>query len=606
MKASGLKNQLFLVIALCLPFLLLAIAEGALRLLNYGDAYPLFIPSPANEAYLQTNPQVIKRYFPPGQAPAVSPDTVLFKASKPANSFRIVIQGESTAAGFPYGRWGSLQGMLEQRFKREYPDHQIEIINTAMAGVTSYTMLDLAHDISAVQPDLVLIYAGHNEYLGVFGVGSAISAAGNGAITRWQIRLKKLRLYQLLERTLFSSSEVLTVDSGAAKTLMAKVAAGQHIEMDSPLYHKGLAQYRRNLKQLLTHYQRQQIPVLLGDLISNERDLPPFSAVQFLNWPELKQQLSQQQLAESQLLELRRRLQNDKAGHYYLTGLLALQQGDVSTAQQAFKQARDFDTLRFRAPSAFNQVVAELSQQSGVSKVAVEQAFRQHSAQQLIGNTLLLEHVHPNVDGYFLLAEQFYQAIVSSGLLGQPTQRVSLTTARQDVLLSELDIGYATLKIANLVNQYPFVSEANPLPPLQADAMMASFIMKRVQGGDWVQLQQQLLNHYRQQGEWLKAAKLAASLADAMPYHPAVMSLAANLYFQAEELMLASYYFRRAIPLTPDNVSDKLNLAHVYYLQSHFQQSMELLLEVQLQQPHYPQLDAFIQRVQTALAEHAG
>lgn len=603
MKKTGYKQQLFLGIALCLPLLLLVFAEGALRLLNYGDAYPLFIPSPVNSDYLQTNPEVIKRYFAPGQAPAISPDTVLFKANKPANSFRIVIQGESSAAGFPYGRWGSLQGMLEQRFKREYPDHQIEIINTAMAGVTSYTLLDLASDIAAIEPDMVLIYAGHNEYLGVFGVGSAITAAGNGTFTRWQIGVKKLRLYQLLERVLMPKASLAMTDAEQQQTLMAKVAAGQHIELDSPLYHKGISQYRRNLTQLLAHYQRLKIPVLLGDLISNERDLPPFSAIQLLNWAEITHQLQQQPLSALQLSDIRQQLQHNKAGNYYLDGLLALQLGDVLSAQQLLIQARDLDTLRFRAPSAFNQVLAELSQRPGVSGVAVEQAFRQYSAAQLIGNHLLLEHVHPNVDGYFLLAEQFYQAIVRSNVLGPPLQKYSAKLARQDVLLNAVDIGYANIKIAHLVNQYPFVSKPQPLPSFNAEGVVASLIQQRVQGEDWLQLQQLLLNEYRQQQLWFKAAQVAASLADALPYHQPLLSLTANLYFQAEDLALARYYFRRSLALAAEDVSDRLNLAHIYFLQAEYQLSLELLLKVQLEQPNYPQLPDFIQRVQQALSD---
>ncbi|MDC2888862.1 SGNH/GDSL hydrolase family protein [Psychrosphaera algicola] len=93
------------------------------------------------------------------------------------------MQGGSTAAGFPYGRFGSLQGMLEQRFKRTYPHKNIEVINTAMAAVNSYTLMDFVDEIIEIEPDLILIYAGHNEYLGVMGVGSTFAAIGGRSAT---------------------------------------------------------------------------------------------------------------------------------------------------------------------------------------------------------------------------------------------------------------------------------------------------------------------------------------------------------------------------------------------------------------------------------------
>ena len=172
---------------LLLPFIILLLVEGVLVVTNFGHSYPLFIDKVSQDKsvkYLQPNPDIIHRYFSePRFAPNVSPDTVYFSKQKVRGSFRIVIQGGSTAAGFPYGRWASLQGMLEQRFKRLYPHKNIEIINTAMAAVNSYTLLDFTDEIIAQQPDLVLIYAGHNEYLGIMGVGSAIAGKGGRLAT---------------------------------------------------------------------------------------------------------------------------------------------------------------------------------------------------------------------------------------------------------------------------------------------------------------------------------------------------------------------------------------------------------------------------------------
>jgi len=46
-----------------------------------------------------------------------------------------------------------------------------------MAAVTSYVLLDFADEIIAQRPDAIVIYTGHNEYLGIGGVGSSFASA---------------------------------------------------------------------------------------------------------------------------------------------------------------------------------------------------------------------------------------------------------------------------------------------------------------------------------------------------------------------------------------------------------------------------------------------
>ena len=126
---KGQNNQtksraIFYLIAVLLPFVFLAALELALRVSGFGQQYPLFIEasSPLNAQsalsgkYLQPNPHVIKRFFhSPELAPPVEPDTFLFKQAKDESSFRIVLMGGSSAAGFPYGRFGSPAGLLKQQ-----------------------------------------------------------------------------------------------------------------------------------------------------------------------------------------------------------------------------------------------------------------------------------------------------------------------------------------------------------------------------------------------------------------------------------------------------------------------------------------------------------
>ena len=68
-----------------------------------------------------------------------------------------------------------------------------------MAAVNSYTLLDLVDEIIAIDPDAVLIYAGHNEYLGYLGSGTALTGRRSREATRLHLALKSWGLYELLD-----------------------------------------------------------------------------------------------------------------------------------------------------------------------------------------------------------------------------------------------------------------------------------------------------------------------------------------------------------------------------------------------------------------------
>ena len=275
------RQRLLLLVTVLLPFVLLLAAEAVLRVAGVGRLEPLFVPVAGTPGYLQPNPEAIRRFFPdPATAPDVSIDTTWFPARKSAGTLRIFVQGESSAAGFPYGRWASPAALLQQRLQRAYPDRNVEVINTAMAAVTSYVLLDLADEIIAQRPDAVVIYAGHNEYLGIGGVGSSLASAKSPALARAVAALRRVHLYRGFERLvapLVGSKHDPLVERGS--TLMARVARERSIALGSDLFARGEEQFSGNLSRLLGKYREAGVQVFIGTLASNLRDQPPFVSV---------------------------------------------------------------------------------------------------------------------------------------------------------------------------------------------------------------------------------------------------------------------------------------------------------------------------------------
>src|SRR4030042_1973809 len=93
--------------------------------------------------------------------------------------------------------------------------------------------------------------------------------------------------------------------------------------------------------------------------------------------------------------------------------------GDIfKKALDLYYKAKDLDYIRFRASEDINLIINELSEEYDACRVPMLSWFQNNSANRLIGNNLMTEHVHPNIDGIFLMAEAFFTEIVRSGILG--------------------------------------------------------------------------------------------------------------------------------------------------------------------------------------------
>ena len=554
------KRTLFLAITLLAPLILFGGAELLLRAAGIGRLEPLFVAVPDTPGYLQPNPAAVQRFFPdPGDAPDVSIDTTWFPASKAPGTLRIFVQGESTAAGFPYGRWASPAALLQQRLQRAYPDRNVEVINTGMAAVTSYVLLDFADEIIAQRPDAVVIYVGHNEYLGIGGVGSSLVSAKSPTTARAVARLRRLHLYRALERALAPLWPDRDPVSKRSGTLMARVAAERSIPYGSPLYEQGLAQFRGNLERLLRRYRDAGVPVFIGTLASNERDQTPFASA-----PVEK--------GEASALARFEHARGLEAG------------GDFAAAREEYLAAKDRDELRFRAPESFNAVIRDLAAAQDARVVDVQGAMAAASRNGIIGSELMLEHVHPNADGYFRLASAFYPAIVQWA--GQPSLEVDDDTARREMPLTEVDRLQGEYRMSVLKNDWPFVPERRPTEIAAA----ASRIEEIAQGWfvgrlTWADAMKEALAEYRRTGDYTEATRVAVNLADGFVTSADAQYEAGVLLLRGEAAARGLHYLSRAVGLDPAKIEYQLSLAQAQFMLGRAADSTATLERILQQHP---------------------
>ncbi|MDG1814908.1 MAG: hypothetical protein P8J70_10905 [Glaciecola sp.] len=569
-------------IAISLPILFFLLLEMALRLGNYGQDYPLFIDNPSHSEYQLPRPDIIKRYFAQNSSvPPVSMEANFLLKDKPDNGFRLFVQGGSTAAGYPYGLGASLAGMLESRVRASKPGHYVEVINTAMSAVNSYTLLDFADEIIEQQPDGVLIYAGHNEFLGILGVGSNFVVAGSSTSTRWFLALRNWRVFQLIQNTLnrITSNKLPTnsatnsasnspsnsasnsrsdASERSSRTLMSKVAKHKQIATESAIFAAGVAQFRHNMHALLSRYGDANIPVLISTVASNEQDHPPFESnpipTELLD--KLQQLQSQRDLAQvktqlAHLVTAAGALTQPSAQLHYQLGQYCIARQLIACAQTQFALATEHDLLRFRAPSVINDIIRELSAEfTHVALVDAQAALRQRSPNKIIGRNLMLEHLHPNVSGYFVIANAFYDRLWQLDLLASKQQAqyfINANTAwqRRPILPSEEYQGFAD--VLTLMADYPFTEIPQPITlPTPHNWETALGKAAHLQQVSWLEMMNTALARYKKNKDIDMVIKITVILADAMP-HDGYMNLqAAKMLEKRQRNIEALYYYQRA------------------------------------------------------------
>lgn len=622
MSPARLKERLFFLTMLLVPILFFGLVEAGLRVAGYGGSYPLFRAVPGFPDYLQPSEDVANRYFASTRGiPGIPFDS--FLASKDSSTFRIVVQGGSTAAGFPFYFSGSFPDMLEQRLLQSFPGRNVEVINTAMAAVNSYTLADFVDEIIAEEPDLVIIYAGHNEYYGALGVGSSESLGRSPLVVRTYLRLQKLRLVQALRSLLASGAAAV---SGTEKgerpesTLMERMVGEQRIPYASPLYHDGLRQFKYNLSDILSRYRAAGIPVMIGTVASNERDQAPFISglsdeTDRDQWEALTAEVRSLLAGDdpsAALASLERMMDLDSlaASPFFLAARLYDRQGQYKAARRDYVRAKDRDELRFRAPEAINTIIRDEARRLGAILVESAESLANASPSGIPGRNVMTEHLHPNVIGYFHLADAFYDALRNTNLMDDWTRVVPDDVARTEILVTPIDSIAGAYRVQSLMASWPFRpvgSEPLPLDTIAAgteEGRLGLLLYERELSH--IDALDELQKHYSRTGEYRGALRAQLSIIQRYPFLSNPYLAAANVLLaqgrleeaivyceasldraeSAEGLrMLGSLFLRvgrneeaiprleRSIELEPSNLQSLYNLAGAYALTGNYEKS---------------------------------
>ena len=453
------KTVVFLEILLVLiPVLLLIGLELYLRHIRYGLDDRLFIPQSSSLNY-QLNQELYRKYYSINNPmlkklmPKIS-----MKQQKSERDFRIFCLGGSTTRGpFPM--------LLQELLKRSNVDKTVEVVNMGIDTFNSYQVLDIAKKLPQYDPDLLIIYMGHNEIYGPVGVASNMALGTSREVINLILRLREIKLFQLANNVyakLRAPSNRVEKEQSPYKMMVNSSLAPHH-----PLREQAIENFRGNLHEIISIAKRHQVPVILGTIVSNLRDWRPFdsepppSSLDITQWQRLlengKAAFEQNHLAEAvRIYQTAIELFPTHAQTHFDLGHVYLAQGHRDKAEQSFTRARDLDILPIRAPSEVNETIKGVAKETDIILADLETAFQDCDPKSVIGKPMIVEHLHPSNEGYYLIASHLTHIIFKEGFL-TASKRLDFNDPS---LKRELDIGKLEkedlIRLRHMLRIWPF------------------------------------------------------------------------------------------------------------------------------------------------------
>ena len=604
-KATRSKERtaLFYGITAAIPLVFFLLLETGLRWGNYmGDLALFSDPGIGNNEYYLPNPNFAARYFFYTKT-VPSPSIDVFKQEKTSDTYRVFAMGGSSAAGYPYGFNGTYSRVVKDILQDRMPDKQVEVVNVGISAISSYTLYDQVDEILQQEPDAVLIYAGHNEFYGALGVGSNENLGGFPWFVRGYLKLQQYKTFLLLRNAIVGASKWTASLFGAQEanpnaTLMERIINSRSIALDGPKHQLAMHQFDSNLSAILDAFTQQGVPVWLGSLASNYKDQAPFVDV-----PGAVD-------AQDQALPL--------ASSVFQEAQSLLADKNADAAQTQFAYAKDLDGLKFRAPESINLIIKDKADTyEQVYYVPVYERFVEHSPNGIIGNELMLEHLHPNAKGYFLMGASFAQAMLESDRLNDliipstseissssdPVKDRQMDSAlleqefkpyEERMYLSEFDYWVAYHRVRTLKQGFPFVL-SNTIRPYQqgykptgpADSL--GFLAVHA-SKSWDEAKVELGGMYERTNQSEKAFLEYMGLIRNQPWNDSPYVFAARVRLNENNFDAAEPLLEQAYSIQPEDAYTTKMLGAIMVQKGDLQRGITLLLESRSLSPRDPQM----------------
>lgn len=596
-KIASTKKKLIRIILISI--LVLFVSEGFLRILNYGGELDIFERKQTGdvEEYV-LNENFATRYFFEKEIKPPFPLSQTFSIKKDSSTYRIFCLGASSTQGYPYTPNASFPAAVQNILSTLNPNKNIEVINCGTTALSSLSVLDMTSEIvDNYDPDLLVVYSGHNEFYGTLNYDSRFGLFKSRVSQRILLKLQKFKVLYLARNIIeFLFDENIQFDSE-----VDLVSKEREIKFGSELFNNVESDFKENVKEIIDEAQSSNTKIIFSSLTSNLKDFAPVTSKhsEALDENDLNlinsfisnavYQNENNHFSEaSELFKKALQIDSSFAQSHYDLAKCYFDLGKYEEAKTHFIKAKDFDVIRLRAPSSFNDIIKSITDEKNIPYADVELSFKKNSANGITSDYLLHEYIHPNQNGYLLIAKSIVNVMSFQNMISRNWNWEYNLSDSQYLAMNKstiLDEEVANYKIFKNTSKFLFSSYKNgetytrvgniqteELARAYVDSSQINLIELHLSYGAKLQNQKQyknelaeyeaalaiqpLLNTYNKIGSfYLVKTKIA-------------FKIAKDYKVAYENYVLSEEYFKEGLKYWPNNTSLNYNLGLLYFMRN--------------------------------------
>ncbi|MEM7587448.1 MAG: tetratricopeptide repeat protein [Acidobacteriota bacterium] len=596
------QRLLLIAFGLVLFALGLALLEGTLAVFGIGDAARYQDPfvgfAPGQDLFEKKTLENGRVVYATRPEKLAFFNAQLFPADTADDAYRIFALGGSTTAGRPYDDEVAFARWLELYLDALDPSRDWQAINAGAISYASYRVVLVMKELVRYQPDLFVVYTGHNEFLEERSYADIIHQ--NPVLKRLRFWLNSRRFFALARDAWLGQRAGDPADdstSDGASDSASEGALAEEVETrldgwtgletyrrDAELRSSILEHYAFNLRQMVQIARDHDVDLVFVDPVSNLKDFSPFKSEPPLDASADKTAALEQHLAAGRsrlaandpagaLVELEQGLALDPeyADLHYLVARAHFAAEDFDAAHAAFERARDFDVAPLRAVSEISSQLREITQREGIPLIDLPALLaadsRQRYGHAILGNEYLLDHVHPDIATHGLIAEQVIELLAERGV-AQPA--ADWTPAKRRALyesvVGEIDRAYYAERDLNLSK---VLGWAGKLAEAEVPLRRAAEVLDK-----HPEVALNLGVIYQKTGRYQEAARELERAARLDPGSPEAHFNLGVVYGHLDRLAEGTDALRSAIRLRPDYPEAFYNLGVLLSRQGSFDEAL--------------------------------
>jgi tetratricopeptide (TPR) repeat protein len=355
-----------------------------------------------------------------------------FPTVKPPNGFRIFCMGGSTTYGHPYDYTTAFGNWLEAYLRRCDTGRDWQVINAGGVSYASYRVTKLMEELARYQPDLFVIYSGHNEFLEERTYREIIETPA--WVRDLDAMLCRSRVYSALKTAyapIRSGSAARYEMTAEVDEILGKTVGPTSYERDDVLRRAIVAHYRGNLERMIEIARAAGSEIVFVTPANNLKDAAPFKsehreglrAEELARWEELvtgARHLSE--LGDTAqalgLIDEALVLDDRYAALHFLRGRALYSLGRTVEAKAAFSRALDEDICPLRILTPMQQIVRDVAGERNVPLIEFDRMIEnecERDGSGIPGEERFLDHVHPTIEGHRILALAILQRMIDRG-----------------------------------------------------------------------------------------------------------------------------------------------------------------------------------------------